>query len=167
MSDHIRRHDAIARLLREHEVHSQENLQAALRKRGYRVTQPTLSRDLRALGVAKTPKGYVLPEDLGAPLAPVVPLSPGEARETHFEQVVREFVISAEKSGTLVVVRTPPAGAPPVARAVDEARLTGAVGCISGDDTVFVAMTSSAGASGLLRRIHSLLNVSHPRRRRA
>jgi len=167
MNDHIRRHEEIAKILRETPVHSQEDLQAALRRRGFRVTQPTLSRDLRALGVAKTPSGYVLASDLGGSLAPVVPLSPAQTRESHFEQIVREFVLSAERSGTLVVLKTPPAGAPPVARAIDEARLSGVVGCISGDDAIFVAMSSSSGATSLIRRIHSLLNLSHPRRRRA
>ena len=51
--DGLRRRDEILRIVGEQSVHSQDELLALLKKRGFRVTQPTLSRDLRELGVAK------------------------------------------------------------------------------------------------------------------
>ena len=167
MNEATQRHEVILRIVRAAEIHSHEEILAELRKRGHRITQPTLSRDLRALGLAKSPSGYVVPSDLAGRLAPVVPLSPARTREDNFEQLVHEFTVSADRSGTLVVVRTPPAGAPPVARAIDEAALPGVIGCISGDDTVFVAMRSAAAAMTLIRRIRSIIEPSRSKRRRA
>ena len=62
----LRRRDEILRIIGQQSVHSQDELLAVLRKRGVLVTQPTLSRDLRELGVAKSPNGYVAPGDLAA-----------------------------------------------------------------------------------------------------
>ena len=167
MTETTQRQQEILRIVRAAEIHSQHQLLAALRKRGFRSTQPTLSRDLRALGLAKSPAGYVVPADLAGSLAPVVPLSPARIREENFEALMHEFVASAESGGTLVVIKTPPAGAPPVARVIDEASLPGAIGCISGDDTVFVAMKSPAAATSLVRRIRSIIEPSPSKRRRA
>lgn len=134
------RRESIRDLMREEPPRSQEELLERLRARGLRVTQPTLSRDLKALGVAKTPQGYVIPEDL-----PALAVS-GEER---LRQSLREFAASVELAGTLVVLRTPPAAAQPLARALDAARPPGAVGTIAGDDTVFVAAASAAAARRL------------------
>src|SRR3954465_11397671 len=57
--DGLRRRDEILRIVGDHSVHSQAELPPLLKKRGFKVTQPTLSRDLRELGVAKSPNGYV------------------------------------------------------------------------------------------------------------
>ena len=70
-----RRRDEILRIVRDTTVHSQDELLTLLQKRGYRVTQPTLSRDVRELGLAKTPTGYVAPGDL-APMATPIPFAP-------------------------------------------------------------------------------------------
>src|ERR1041385_4169220 len=67
----VRRRDEILRIVRETSVTSQEELLRLLQKRGFKVTQPTLSRDVRELGLAKTPAGYVIPEELTALPAPV------------------------------------------------------------------------------------------------
>lgn len=158
-----RRRDEIARVIRGGSISSQEDLQEILAKKGIEVTQPTLSRDLRELGVIKTPAGYALAEEL----AGVEPfrLSPRESRESRFDTVIAELVISAGVSGTLVVLRTPPAEAQPVARVIDEAPPEGVLGTLGGDDTVFVATTSARKATSLARRIDSLIGASPARRR--
>ena len=66
------RQEAIVSIVREQMVHSQDELLSLLRRRGFKVTQPTLSRDIRELGLAKTPAGYVLPGEL-APVALFAP----------------------------------------------------------------------------------------------
>src|SRR5687768_17612918 len=88
----MRRREEILRIVRSTAVHSQDELLTALRQHGFDVTQPTLSRDLRELGLVKTPNGYVSPEAL----APVATFMPRETREHRFEQLVRETVIFAE-----------------------------------------------------------------------
>ncbi len=138
---------------------SQEAMQRALRRRGIRVAQPTLSRDLRWLGLVKTAAGYVAPAAVTA--AP--------PRGEPLVRVLREVVLSVRAAGSLLVVRTPAAGAQPVARALDEAELSDVVGTIAGDDTVFVATPGPAAAAKLARRLAAALGAprAEPRRARA
>lgn len=164
----MRRRDEMLRIIREAEVRSQDELQRLLRHRGYRAAQPTLSRDLRELGVAKGPSGYVLPAAAPAPalLAPT-PIfeNTGLRGEEKLLRAVREYVLSVEPAGALVVLRTPPADASPVARAVDEAALTEIVGTISGDDTIFLAVRSVAAAARLARRLQAAIATAPARSR--
>jgi transcriptional regulator of arginine metabolism len=155
--DVLRRREEIVTIVREQGIHSQEELLLALRRRNYRVTQPTLSRDIAALGLLKTPAGYVLPGDL----APVTPI----AWPDRFESTIGEFVRSAVAAQNLVVIRTVVAGAQPVASAIDGAGLDGVLGTIGGDDTIFVATTDDGSAKALERRIHQL--IGRPARRAA
>jgi len=64
--DGARRKEEILRIVRESTVHSQDEILSALKKRGFKVTQPTLSRDLRDLGLAKTPSEIVAPLDVAS-----------------------------------------------------------------------------------------------------
>ncbi len=140
------RRQAVARLLRQGRIGTQEALLSALRREGFRATQATLSRDLARLGARRVrhPEGgavYELAEDgadagLGA---------------------LRGLVLSVTTNGSMVVVRTRPGSAPAVARAVDLARPDGVLGTIAGDDTIFVAPSRERGARPLAARLGSLL----------
>jgi transcriptional regulator of arginine metabolism len=159
----LRRRDEILKLIRDGAVHSQEELQHRLARRGIDVAQPTLSRDLKDLGLAKTAAGYVVP---GAEAS----ATDGELkarREERLERALREWVLGVETAGNLVVLKTPPAAAHPVARALDEAALEGAVGTIAGDDTIFLAAATDSVAQRLARRLESGLTPGHLRRGRA
>jgi transcriptional regulator of arginine metabolism len=142
-----RRHEAIRRLIRSHPVRSQEQLRRLLRQLGFAVAQPTLSRDVRELGLAKTPRGYVAAEAAAAQFAPTAMCA------AKLDRALQAFAVSIHAAGALVVVKTPAAGAHPVARALDEAALAGVVGTIAGDDTVFVATPSERAARALARRL--------------
>src|SRR5881392_4285861 len=113
--DAMRRREEIQRIVRDTAVHSQDELLAALRKKGFSVTQPTLSRDLRELGLVKTPNGYVSTETI----APVATFTPRASVEHRFEQLVRDTVVSAEAAMNMVVIKTPVAAAQPLASAID------------------------------------------------
>ena len=139
--------------MREGAVRSQEEIQRRLRRRGIAVAQPTLSRDLRALGLAKTPAGYVTPGGTAA--------VPAETRQGALDRALGESVLSVQVAASLVVIRTPPAGAHPLARALDEAELADVVGTVAGDDTVFVATPGAPAALRLERRLRAPLT---PRR---
>ena len=147
----LRRQEAIADLARSGTVRSQAEFQQLLRKRGIVVAQPTLSRDLRELGLAKSPRGYL------APQASVTEFVPPATRETKLKRALRGSALSVRAAGSLVVVKTPPAAAHPVARALDEAELAGLIGTIAGDDTVFVATPSDSAARALARRMAASL----------
>jgi transcriptional regulator of arginine metabolism len=151
----LRRQEAIVDLARSGTVRSQAEFQQLLRRRGILVAQPTLSRDLRELGLAKTPRGYLVPQ---APQAQVVTqFAPAATRETKLRRALRGSALSVRAAGSLVVVRTPPAAAHALARALDEAELAGVVGTIAGDDTVFVATPSESAARVLARRMAASL----------
>lgn len=148
----MRRREEILLIVAEMPVHSQDELLAELRKRGFGVTQPTLSRDLRELGLVKTPNGYVSP----SALAPVAAFKP---REQRFEQLVRDTLLSAEAAGNMVVVKTPVAAAQPLASAIDSTPIDDALGTIGGDDTIFIAFRTPAAAVAFTRRVHEIAGL--------
>lgn len=159
----LHRRDVIVRIVREGPIRSQEELQEKLGRLGLKVTQPTLSRDLRELAVVKTPWGYSLPDAVTAGTrgtrevdraAAAWEAPAGRASsDEKLERTLRAYVTSVAVAGTLVVLRTPPASAHPVARALDEHQPPLAVGTIAGDDTVFLATRTSAEAGRLARRL--------------
>jgi transcriptional regulator of arginine metabolism len=150
----MRRREEILRIVRSTPVHSQDELQHALRSHGFTVTQPTLSRDLRELGLVKTPQGYVSPEAIPSVIA--------FPREHRFEQIVAETVLSAEAAMNLVVIHTPVAAAQPLASAIDATPIDGALGTIGGDDTIFVAFRTPRAAAAFARRIHDIAGLRPP-----
>src|SRR5262249_23775836 len=152
-----RRRNEILRLVQERAVRSQEELQFLLRRRGFAAAQPTLSRDVRDLGLARTPTGYAVPRTPSA-------FVPDQRREETLDRMLARDALSVATAGTLVVVRTPVAGAHPVARALDEAALPGVVGTIAGDDTVFVATADPQSARRLARRLAAPLRPALPLR---
>jgi transcriptional regulator of arginine metabolism len=158
----LRRRDEILRVIRDGAVRSQEELQQRLARRGIEVAQPTLSRDLKDLGLAKTPSGYVLPGEDRVAADP--------DREAHLreklERALREWLLDVAAAGTLVVLKTPPAAAHHVARAIDEAELEGMAGSIAGDDTIFLATPSAAAAARLARLLEGGIAGRRPRKGR-
>ena len=144
----LRRRDEILRLVAQGGVRSQDELAGLLSRRGFLVTQPTLSRDLKDLGLVKGPSGYVVPE--------AAPARPGRAME-RLSRVLRDFAVSVAPAASLVVVKTSAAGADPVARALDEWDDPAVRGTIAGEDTVFVATPGPDEAEALGRRLSLLL----------
>ena len=144
--DALRRRTEILRLVRGGAVRSQGELRSLLLGRGFVVAQPTLSRDLRELGLARTPMGYAAPAEAGAWARPA-------SRADALDRVLDQMVLAVQAAGALVIVKTPPAGAHPVARAIDEAALDGVAGTIAGDDTIFVATPDAASARRVERRL--------------
>jgi transcriptional regulator of arginine metabolism len=125
----------VLELLRRGPVATQQDLADRLAELGVSATQTTLSRDLAAIGAVKSPLGYALP---GPTLA-----GAAAAPDT------TDVVVSAEIGGTLLVLRTPPAHAHPVAQRIDAMRDPDVLGTIAGDDTVFVAARTVAAARRL------------------
>lgn len=144
------------RLLREilsrRMVRHQRELVEQLHRSGYEVTQATVSRDLAAIGAEKRPANdggerYVLSE-----LEP----APGRPRPA-VATVLHTWLVRMVAAGNLVVVRTLPAGAGPVASALDGAELREVVGTVAGDDTVLVVTASAAAAARFKTRMDELV----------
>lgn len=154
--DPERRRQAIRDVIVAGTVRSQAELRRRLSRLGWRVAQPTLSRDLRELGILKSPGGYVAPGG-DAPAAPAAPAD-AERRIDRLAQALRDLVLSVDLAGNLVILRTPPAEAPSLARSLDEAGLPELAGTIGGDDTVFAAVRGARAAAGLAARLEAVVD---------
>jgi transcriptional regulator of arginine metabolism len=139
------RERAILRILGEREIHTQVELVAELRARGFVATQATVSRDIGRLGILKAPSPS------GAPryVPPDEPLlsrnsSNGEREREQLEAAVRESVLEVDAGDAVLAVRTPPGLANAVAITIDRARVPEIVATVAGDDTIFVLMRSAA-----------------------
>jgi transcriptional regulator of arginine metabolism len=140
------RQKAILELLERSSVGRQEDLQRALRKRGVKVGQATLSRDIHELGLAKTGSGYVLPGEAA--------YEPGLPPVT---RLVREFVLEVRAAQNLLVIKTTVGSAQPVAAALDGQDWEEAIGTIAGDDTILMVCADTKGANRLAARIQEML----------
>lgn len=134
------RHAAIVAIIRDHAVRSQGELGDLLRADGFSTTQATLSRDLDELGAVKV-RGtdgsapvYVIPEEGAGPLRSA------EQAPDKLRRLLRELLVSAEASGNLVLLRTPPGAAQFLASAFDRSGLPEVMGTIAGDDTLVVVV---------------------------
>ena len=139
------RHAAILKIVRRETVASQEQLRELLRAEGYDVTQATLSRDIRELGLAKVAaldggSHYALPPEAGAVIRPSL------------DQVLPSMLISLDGVGPLLVLKTPAGGAQALGLALDGAGWTEIIGTIAGDDTVLV-ITRAERARRATRRV--------------
>ena len=141
------RQRGILELLRHGPVASQEELQRALRKRGVRVGQATLSRDIRDLRLAKTADGYALSQSGGSWAAALPPAS----------RLVREFVLEVRPAQNLLVIKTSVGSAQPVAAALDDEEWPEAIGTIAGDDTILIVCPDKEDATKLAARIEEML----------
>jgi transcriptional regulator of arginine metabolism len=122
---------------------SQAEVRRALAARGIETTQATVSRDLDELGAVKV-RGA--DGRLAYRLAPEVGAGNGRVR---FEQTLQQFVTGITASGNIVVLRTPPACAHPVASAIDLAGLDAVIATVAGDDTVLVVAAEGVPGSDL------------------
>jgi transcriptional regulator of arginine metabolism len=129
-----RRLTAIRQLVEHEPVHSQEALRKRLRTMGFDVTQATLSRDIKELGLVKrAADGAYQPEGAAAH----VPNSPAAAAVA-LSRALGEFLLSIDVAQQLIVMKTGPGQAALLAIAVDRAQLPDIVGTIAGDDTILV-----------------------------
>jgi transcriptional regulator of arginine metabolism len=130
-------------------ITSQELLRDRLRAKGIEATQATLSRDIRDLGLVKRAVD-------GAYRPARTADSGGRESRLVLERAVSGYLRRHEAVEQLVVLRTDPGQAQPLAVAIDRARLPEIVGTIAGDDTILVICRSAELASALTRRLESL-----------
>ena len=143
------RHAAILKILRSETVASQERLRELLKGEGFDVTQATLSRDIRELGLAK-----VAAPDGGSHYAP--PLEAGLAIRPQLAQVLPTLLVSVDGVGPLLVVKTPAGGAQALGLAIDAAGWTEIIGTIAGDDAVLVITRSERARRAVQTRLKEL-----------
>jgi transcriptional regulator of arginine metabolism len=149
------RQQIITRLIAKENVCSQPHLQEMLKDQGIEATQATISRDLEELGAVKIRVAggdsiYAIAEYAPARVAP----------SDQLRRVMAEWVAEVTSSGNLVVVRTPPGCAHVVASALDRSALSGLLGTVAGDDTIFCVAAEDIGGAGLAEELRSLSGVT-------
>jgi transcriptional regulator of arginine metabolism len=143
----LERRQAIVRILRDGRVGRQEDLARLLKTAGFEVTQSSVSRDLRDLGVLKASGRYVLPSD--------------EVSRTNGDfTMLAQFVRGLRRAGpSLTVLRTTIGAAQSVAVAIDRAEWREVAGTISGDDTIFIATANASAQDTLVARLQAIFRV--------
>ena len=142
------RQRAIRDLVDQRPIRTQQELADALRERGFRTTQATISRDVAELGLVKAGRegiqAYALPPRL------VEAETSGEDR---LRKLLADLPVELREAGLLVVVKTLPGSAHAIAAALDRARWPEVAGSIAGDDTVFVACPDRAALRRATARV--------------
>jgi transcriptional regulator of arginine metabolism len=143
----LERRAAILRILHSGLVGKQADLVRLLKKEGHAVTQSSVSRDLRDLGVLKARGRYVLPPD-------------EVSRANGDFGTLTQFVRELRSAGpSITVLRTTIGAAQSVAVAIDKAQWPEVAGTLSGDDTIFIATANARGQQELLGRLRTLFRV--------
>lgn len=149
MKERPSRLTALKTLIKNNKIDNQDTLLELLEKEGFKVTQATLSRDLKMLKVGKISDGwsgyyYALPEkELVSEL------------ERSYIQDVRRGIISIEFSGNFGVIKTRPGHANSVGFALDVLSLPEILGSVAGDDTIFVILREGMAKEDLLESFNS------------
>ncbi len=145
------RQRAIRDLVEQRPIRTQQELAAALRERGFRTTQATISRDVAELGLVKAGRAgtaaYALPPRLREADA---------SGEDRVRLLLTDLPVEIRDAGTMLVLRTLPGSAHPLAAALDRARWPEVVGSIAGDDTVFIAFADRSSLARVKRRLEDL-----------
>lgn len=134
MSTKVNRHKAIRELVQKKKISTQNKLTEELRKLGFKVTQSTISRDIVELKLNKIRINsevsiYALEE------------------ESKLGRLFRDLVISIERAGNLIVIKTAPGSAQGIASAIDSYGVNGILGTVAGDDTILaIAKTENIGS---------------------
>jgi transcriptional regulator of arginine metabolism len=147
-----RRHNAIRELVAGSSILNQDELRRKLRRRGFAVTQATLSRDMHELRVSKGPTGYMLPNGNGGGNGEEEDDGPPSVAE-----VLESFGLGVRHAMNQVILRTVMGGAQPLAAALDYEEWPEVVGTIAGDDTVLVICADTRHAMEVENKIRAML----------
>jgi len=141
------RHNAIRELVASSNVSNQEELRRKLVRRGFDVTQATVSRDIHELRLYKGPNGYALPNGVT-----------GEEDDSpSVGDVLESFGLKVKQAQNQLVLITTSGGAQPVALAIDHEDWEEVVGTIAGDDTVLIICPDQKRASVLMERLVEMI----------
>lgn len=139
------RHQAIVELAHAGPLANQQELSKQLARRGFNVTQATLSRDLTELRLVRTPEGYIL-RNGSMPVETVPAVS----------RVVNEFVREIRRAQNLLVIKTITGSAQPVAVAIDAEAWDEVVGTVGGDDTLLIITRNNRAAKTLQGKLEAM-----------
>lgn len=146
-----RRHNEIIKLIKTREIGTQEELLKLLKSRGYDVTQATISRDIRELSLTKV--------NISGRQKYAVILNDEEVNDKYVT-ILKEGFISMISSGNLIVLKTVTGMAMAVATAIDALEMNEIIGCIAGDDTIFIAVSENNNSTDVMDKLKKLIKES-------
>jgi len=130
------RQSTIKKLVRDKKIKTQDEIMLALKKRGVKATQATISRDISDLNLDKSKNGfYVLAEDV------------------HLAKMMRDFVNEIVMANNLVLVKCSAGAAPGFAAALDKIKWKEVLGTIAGDDTVLMITSDKMSAKSVQEKL--------------
>ena len=145
-----KRQEKILQIIDKMEIETQEDLAEVLRESGARVTQATVSRDIRELGLTKiqTPSGRQKYARSGAA---------DRVMADKYIRVLRDSYLHMDRAQNLLVIRTVAGMAMAAAAALDALHLPEVVGCIAGDDTIFAAVRTNEETETVMEQLRRML----------
>ena len=141
----VARHEKIIELIRQYEIDTQEELAARLNEAGFKVTQATVSRDIRAGSNGKS--RYAILEE-----------HTPDVLSDKYSRVLKDAVIAMNIGQNIVVVKTIPGMAMAAAAALDAMKWPEILGCIAGDDTIMCVVKTSEQAPGVVQKLGGILS---------
>lgn len=144
------RHAKIIELVERNDIDTQEELAERLRQDGYRVTQATVSRDIRELKLSKVPTGD------GKQKYVVLPRDDAHLGDKYI-RVLKDGFLLMEVAQNILVIKTVAGMAMAVAAAIDALKFPEVVGCIAGDDTIMIAIRTVDDTMALKDKIQYML----------
>lgn len=144
------RHERILEIISEREIETQEELVDALVSDGFKVTQATVSRDIKDLRLTK------VPDERGGYKYTAI-----AANESGITDKMRQLfinaVISIQSANNIIIIKTLTGSANTIAAVVDAINDPAVLGCVAGDDTIFLVAASNSLADGVVEKLNSLL----------
>lgn len=144
------RQSKIIEIIQKNDVETQEELSVFLEQEGFRVTQATVSRDIRELKLTK------IPTSSGKQKYAVIGDS-GEAMAQKYERVLREAFISVDMAQNILVIKTVAGMANAVCAAIDAMNMKEIVGSVAGDDTIMCAVRTVDDNLLLMKKIRKIV----------
>ena len=148
-----KRHLKIINIIKDRNVKTQEELAQALQDEGIEVTQATVSRDIKDLGLIK-----IATEDDSYKYA--LPSETDRIKMVRrIEKMFKNFVLSIDVSGNLVIIKTLSGTASGLASALDNLEWDDVVGCVAGDDCIFLAVDEKSDRNQVANRLKELIGI--------
>lgn len=149
----LSRQSEILKLIHQFEIETQEELAEKLNERGFRVTQATVSRDIREMKLTKI-------AGEGGRTRYALLQTKEQSSAGRYVRVIRDAVVSMDTAENILVIKTPPGMAMAAGAALDEMNWSAIVGCIAGDDTILCAIRSKEEALEVMRKLRNMLETA-------
>jgi transcriptional regulator of arginine metabolism len=148
-----KRHMKIVELVSQNVITSQQALCEALAREGIKVTQATVSRDIKELNLVRVPSGD------GRYKYSLLPGDPSHVYRDRFGRLFRESCLDIDKSGNLVLVKTLSGAASAVGEAIDNLKIQDVIGTVAGDDVVLVVVADNASPEGVMKTLREMAGL--------